>query len=148
MISDEFFGFDRAYCTTLVLLSGSHLEIEYSLLSFGISCQRMMQDGDEHKKLTDWYFQSRADATEKKRRAEKEPRPDGRVVYPTLDDALIGRGHPFHDVPGTRRLLELVESLMDRYNQSDDRFWKTCMGMEGMYDGTSNKCQMMSCHCW
>ena len=76
----------------------------------------------------------------------KEEERTGVVLYPEPKDVLIGRGRPYHEYAGTRQLLELIESELERYyhydNNSDnqdattavktsnDRFWKTCINIE------------------
>ena len=117
---------------------GSPFEQEYSLLSFGISClgmflQEEVTDGStEIYELIERFYRNRRleDDKEKERMQQKEAT-SGIIIYPTPDiDVLIGRGHPYHDYSGTRRLLRLIDSELARYNKDSDQFYKTCIAME------------------
>jgi hypothetical protein len=41
--------------------------------------------------------------------------PDGKVLEPTKDDVLLGRGKPFQNHPGNQRMLEIVDERKEQY---------------------------------
>ena len=65
--------------------------------------------------------------------------PSNLVNFPRDNDVLIGRGRPYHEYCGTRRLISIIDTQLDRYymkndpedtNNEDSRFWKTCINIE------------------
>jgi hypothetical protein len=97
-----------------------------------IHCKDFLVQGynETIQKALDRYIQIREDANKREREilADNEQR-YGIIVYPAPDDALIGREHPYHDFSRTRRFLEVIDPELERYSQSDEKFWKTCISM-------------------
>jgi hypothetical protein len=97
----------RAHC-------GSHLECEYSLLSFGLPTHLLpfTLEGDlkmdNHKK---WV--------QRRIVKEQELRQNGvfsGIELPRRNDVLLGKGKPFQKHPGNQRLHELVQTYLEEYN--------------------------------
>jgi hypothetical protein len=108
--------------------------MRYSLMTFGIACHDVPQvDQDEERvqKLMDKYLENMAELETREAavRAEEDSSSDI-IPYPEHTDALIGRGCPYYEFSGTRRLLVLIDSEKDRYSQlKDDKFQKTCFSI-------------------
>jgi hypothetical protein len=99
-------------------------------MTYGISCESLIQ-GTRREEMLNLYFERR----EKEGRREQESRANeealsGLIAYPNPGDGLIGRGHPYHDFSGSRRLFKLIDSESARYGESSDRFWKTCVTLD------------------
>ena len=115
--------------------------MQYSLLTFGINCSTILSCGEGKTELHDDYIERRRrielELDEKIRLKEIET---GIVEYPTPDDVLIGRGRPYHEYVGTRKLIQLIDSKLVEYYKFDstkssststeDRFWKTCINTD------------------
>mmetsp|Transcript_26409 Transcript_26409/g.64355 ORF Transcript_26409/g.64355 Transcript_26409/m.64355 type:complete len:464 (-) Transcript_26409:335-1726(-) len=96
--------------------SGSHNEIKYRLMSFGIP-------------ISDFPFLERGEVKKTnhlkwiERRKQKEeylktnPLPKNAVDIPSRADVLLGRGTPFNTHPGNKRLHEMVAEHYDEYDR-------------------------------
>ena len=115
--------------------------MEYSLLTFGIHCSEILSSGDGKTDLHDDYIQRRNEIEfEIDQRIKLEEEKTGIVEYPTSNDVLIGRGKPYHEYVGTRKLIQIIDSKMAEYYKydlmkaskanADDRFWKTCINTD------------------
>eukprot|EP00339_Tiarina_fusa_P005404 CAMPEP_0117052190 /NCGR_PEP_ID=MMETSP0472-20121206/36081_1 /TAXON_ID=693140 ORGANISM="Tiarina fusus, Strain LIS" /NCGR_SAMPLE_ID=MMETSP0472 /ASSEMBLY_ACC=CAM_ASM_000603 /LENGTH=513 /DNA_ID=CAMNT_0004766733 /DNA_START=115 /DNA_END=1653 /DNA_ORIENTATION=+ len=111
---------------------GSAIEMQYSLLTFGIHCGDLLTSaGNGKTKLHDQYVATRRRVdTSRQEQVVAEEEGSGIVLYPRDKDVLIGRGRPYHEFEGTRNLIRLIDTQLERYYQTDDRFWKTCINME------------------
>jgi hypothetical protein len=105
--------------------------MQYSLMTFGIQCKEMLFAGEGKTSLHDEYLRRRRerDAIMEDQRFQEEDI-SGIVQYPERNDVLIGRGRPFHEYNGTRRLIDMIDSELDRYYGANDRFVKTCIDIE------------------
>lgn len=116
-----------------LLFAGSAVENQYSLMSFGIlGLGPFFGDGPGRQEFIDNFYCRRREEEENDReQMKRQEAASGIVVYPTPGvDVLIGRGRPFHEFSGTRRLLTLIESELGRYSLDIDQFSKTCLAME------------------
>jgi hypothetical protein len=97
----------RAHC-------GSHLECEYSLLSFGVPTHLLpfTSEGelkmDNHKK----WVQRRIVKEDELRRSGVFPG----IELPCRNDVLLGKGKPFQKHPGNQLLHELAQIHLEEYN--------------------------------
>ena len=116
---------------------GSPLEMQYSLLSFGIHCQGFLEadsgnsshGGNSRLQEQGQKYLNERRRIEKEREEQRiaEENATGIILYPNPNDVLIGRGSPYQEYSGNRRHHQLVDSMLDKYNESNDRLWKTCV---------------------
>jgi hypothetical protein len=123
------------FFTTPLCCAGTDLEIKHSLLTFGINGGHMFQSargtGDAGEKAKNpneqSYIQHRREI--EKREAEhqaKEEAKSGIFLYPKPFDVLVGRGRPYREYSGNRRLGSLIDEHLERY-RIGDRFQKSCI---------------------
>jgi hypothetical protein len=114
---------------------GSSIEINYSLLTFGIHCQGLIRDdgGNDDERgtylHTEFLKRSRECEEDRERNILEQEAASGIVLYPGQKDVLVGRGHPYQEYCGNRRLQQLIDSELDRYKESTGRFTKMCISM-------------------
>jgi hypothetical protein len=92
---------------------GSHMEVQYNLMSFGINIKNFpfdMNGAFQPEKHPTFLEQHQAIEIARKNK-EKE---DGTIVL-TGHDVLLGRGRPIQDFPGNIALCDLVDQNIDRY---------------------------------
>jgi hypothetical protein len=124
---------------------GSHLEIQYSLMTFGIQCKSLIrggpaleEDDDEDEKHNNY---TNGDATkmhqrylERRLQIEAKTADDrsntGGLLYPNPNDVLVGRGRPYREYSGNQRWSRLIDALLEKHHRSADRFAKTCITMD------------------
>jgi hypothetical protein len=95
---------------------GSHMEIEYGLLSFGVpshllpfTTEGQLKTGN-HKK----WIQRRIIMDHEISRGNVFTG----IELPRSNDVLLGKGRPIQNCPGNRRLIELAERYLDEYDQA------------------------------
>jgi hypothetical protein len=93
---------------------GSALEIQYSLMTFGIPTKGFPIHNGGEPRLEEYHQQL------EKRRAQEsgfkdEERLDSRIYCPSPLDVLCGRGKPFQEHAGNVCLAELIEKHQDVY---------------------------------
>jgi len=110
---------------------GSHLECTYSLMGFGIPLNTLPLDNENNvstEKVSSWmqarFEKERGLAIQKA--AASTP---GFLEFPLSTDVLLGRGRPFQEFPGNRRLAMLVEQHRNQY-QSSDKLGKTAISLD------------------
>jgi hypothetical protein len=98
---------------------GSHMECGYALLSFGVpshllpfTTEGQLKMGN-HKK----WIQRRIIMAQELERGKVF----SGIELPRPNDVLQGKGKPYHNHPGNRRLLELAEFYLDEYDQADSK---------------------------
>jgi hypothetical protein len=112
---------------------GSDLEIQYSLMSFGIKMQTdclTLGQGIFGLDHVTTYLQHRRekDMENLRREAEQGARSSAQnLLYPRQQDVLMGRGRPYQTWPGNIRLTQLVMEYANRYMQADHRPDKTAI---------------------
>ena len=112
---------------------GSHLEVQYALMTFGIpmQCSPIMADGTLKPNIYEEYLKERKEKEEKyKIEQEEQEKKMGHVLYPLSNDVLLGRGRPYQEYVGNLRLAKLVEQHRPTYQRAADRFEKTCISMD------------------
>jgi hypothetical protein len=113
-------------------LLGSDVENEYSLMTFGIRCEGLIQGARKgNTMLHQEYMQGRRE--EDRSNDDKylqECTRSGFVPSPSQSDVLFGRGRPYRDFPGNRPWNQLIDNLLDRHRQCSTRFEKTCVTMD------------------
>ena len=120
-------------------ITGSGLELQYSLSAYGISCGTLLQGSNAHpygeedakQQLHKHYIDRRKQIERQDEidRLEEETK-TGIIYYPQKDDILIGRGRPYQDYIGNDRWGRLIESNLDFYHKHIDKFAKTCLSMD------------------
>jgi hypothetical protein len=98
-------------------LLGSHVECQYSLMTFGIpvSAMQVTSEGDlKREKHLEWLagLQKQEEAN-----AANNSEPEITVILPARNDVLFGRGKTIQDHPGNLRLQHLIENNRSRYDQ-------------------------------
>jgi hypothetical protein len=128
--------FDHWYTHYLLYFcSGLRIEIQYSLLTFGIRCGKVFNGGQHDagkRELFQQYHARRVELEKKELLLEEEVAlRTGIIPYPKPDDVLIGRGSPYHGFAGNIRLSRLIDSQLARYRECGvDNFRKTCISMD------------------
>mmetsp|Transcript_23993 Transcript_23993/g.36455 ORF Transcript_23993/g.36455 Transcript_23993/m.36455 type:complete len:483 (-) Transcript_23993:124-1572(-) len=110
---------------------GSDLEMQYSLMTFGIHCHYLFRSAENDGRmelLRSQYINGRRkmEQEEHQERLEVESR-SGIILHPQPYDVLVGRGRPYQEYPGNQRLVRLVEAQSERYRFLQDRFEKSCI---------------------
>lgn len=112
---------------------GSHLEVQYALMTFGIPMKSIpiRDDGTLKPEINEQYLRERQiKDKEFRRREEDESLRGGVILYPNLNDVLLGRGRPFQQYAGNQRLNRMVDAHREQYQRIIDRFEKTCLSMD------------------
>jgi len=107
---------------------GSSIEIQYSLGTFGIRCQGLLEDGREKTELVEEYLQRRLNLEKAEdERLVQEEVGTGIIKSPAPNDVLLGRGRPYQNFSGNHRFLELVDVYMERYLKCSSQFETSCL---------------------
>jgi hypothetical protein len=112
--------------------AGSDLEIEYSLMTFGAPCGILFQKQGHAKRqeIHDGFKRRHAELETMAKKKQLEEETKSRVfLAPNPKDVLIGRGRPYQDFSGNRRLAFLIDANLKRYREHS-RFEKTCLTMD------------------
>ena len=120
--------------------TGSDLEMQYALSTFGIQCKTLLDsespgsvpgENDSKKQLHNEFIDRRRkiEYEENKARLEQEAK-SGIILYPQLDDVLVGRGKPYQSFPGNVRFGGLIGDQNDEYHTMSDKFAKTCISID------------------
>lgn len=114
---------------------GSKLEVQYSLMPFGIDLSAFLDPGQGtlSKRYIDAYLEDRRLKEAEAERLSMEllaSRP-GSYFYPTPKDVIMGRGRPYVSWPGNVRLPKLVSKYIYQYTKaSNSRNGKSAVAME------------------
>jgi hypothetical protein len=111
--------------------AGSDIEIEYALMSFGVPRGILFQkEGDAKQEILNGFKRRNAELERlRKEKRLKEESETGIIVRPSPKDVLIGRGRPYQDFAGNRRLGFLIDTNLKRYRECS-RFEKTCVTID------------------
>ena len=112
---------------------GSHLEVEYTLRTFGIDLRDLETDASAET-FGDEYFEKfletrRMIEAENKRGDEEREKQTGVILYPSPMDVLCGRGRPYQDFPGNIRVSEMVDEQVPTYLKASERTAKTLIAI-------------------
>jgi hypothetical protein len=107
--------------------TGSHIECQYDLMTFGIQYKILPVDaqGEMIRTKVSNFVEERKQIEE--RRLQATSKTQG-VVNPTSDDVLLGRGRPFQEWVGNLRLGKEIDQHRNIYRDAS-RFEKTCTSM-------------------
>jgi hypothetical protein len=113
-----------------LLFEGSATELRYALHTFGILTKGLIPaEGEQDAKpeLIHRYLQTRRDVEKRREEtsAAEEISKTGIIPFPNRHDVLLGRGRPYPESSGNRRLLELVDGEMERYKECKHWFEKS-----------------------
>jgi len=105
---------------------GSHMEIQYSLMTFGIHKQIIPVDGVGNMRTSfmEAYFARRHEIET----ALGKDQPAGVIDFPGARDILLGRGKPYQEYPGNLLLAQYLDCRREEY-LGVDRFEKTVINM-------------------
>ena len=124
---------------TSITYTGSAFEIEYSLLSFGISPFKAFVPSEHAYTENDMRIQLHLKYIERRKGIEfhleqerkEEELKSGIILYPQPDDVLIGKGRPYQNFCGNKRFGAMIDSNLDLYHKGGiDRFAKMCLTMD------------------
>eukprot|EP00339_Tiarina_fusa_P004947 CAMPEP_0117025988 /NCGR_PEP_ID=MMETSP0472-20121206/19143_1 /TAXON_ID=693140 ORGANISM="Tiarina fusus, Strain LIS" /NCGR_SAMPLE_ID=MMETSP0472 /ASSEMBLY_ACC=CAM_ASM_000603 /LENGTH=485 /DNA_ID=CAMNT_0004732857 /DNA_START=14 /DNA_END=1471 /DNA_ORIENTATION=- len=115
---------------------GSDVEVQYALQSYGITCplaEKSIHGRDTFIELHQRHTERRLfkDRQEMEQMLQ-ESEATGIIPYPSPNDVLVGRGVPYQNFSGNRRLNDLIESkFLNDYNATAmDKFEKTCLYLD------------------
>jgi hypothetical protein len=112
--------------------SGTEIENDYKLMSFGIPSNGLLQRVDKGDlSIYEQYIQTSRDRDQRvdKEEEEEEAR-TGVIPYPNPKDVLIGRGKPYRDLPGNVVWDVAIQGAFERYRACSTQFEKTCISMD------------------
>jgi hypothetical protein len=105
------------YCC---LLTGSIVEIQYALMTFGVPTKTLpVASAGEYK------LGNHMDWLEKRKQLEGAMDGTARIIVPGPFDVLVGRGRFIQEHAGNLRYRHIVEGRMERYEQATKRVEKT-----------------------
>jgi hypothetical protein len=99
----------------IVSVTGSHTECQYALLTFGFQVDLLPVDADGNlrlENLVSWVGER------KKLEAQRKVDAPNWIEFPLSTDIVLGRGRPYQEHPGNRRLLNTVENYSGSYGES------------------------------
>jgi hypothetical protein len=110
------------------LSTGSHIECQYELMTFGIQNKILPIDaqGEMIRTKVSKFAEERKQIEGRRLQATRKKQG---VVNPTTDDVLLGRGRPFQEWVGNLRLGKLIDQHKNTYHDAS-RFEKTCTSMD------------------
>jgi hypothetical protein len=98
---------------------GSHMEVQYSLMSFGIPLKNFPfdTDGNLRSESHPAFIEQRIEIEN----AQKQSEDHTGEIHLTGRDVLLGRGRPIQDFPGNIALARLVDEHIEEYRGSTKR---------------------------
>ena len=110
----------------LVFLLGTDLEVQYSLMTFGIPSEALPVNPDGTLKVQ-WLFQQICHQRENdaKRMEQEAQKSKGCILFPSNNDILLGRGRPFQGFPGNLRLAKVLDAHRERYQNATEHLEKS-----------------------
>jgi hypothetical protein len=113
--------------------SGSHLECEYALLSFGLPIGMLPFTTESELKLGNHknWVQRRIVKEQELKIGEGS---FSGIDLPGRNDVLLGQGKPIQEHPGNLRLHDLVRLYMDEYNQANRTGGRTIVTRKIIHD--------------
>jgi hypothetical protein len=104
-------------------VSGSYLECQYALKSFGIPENILPMDSNgKSLDTTEFNFfleqQKEVEHTQAENRQNDLALNLTRIDFPLAVDVLLGRGRPFQEFPGNMRLAVIVDLHRERYQSA------------------------------
>ena len=113
---------------TYSLCVGTDLEVQYSLLTFGIDCGELPVNPDGSLKREWLKDQIQHQVEQDKERMRKETEESkGYVLFPTNKDVLMGRGRPFQSFTGNLQFARITDKHRDRYQNASEHLDKACI---------------------
>ena len=98
---------------------GSHMEGTYALRSFGIPAGHMpVDDIDGVELVNDWFHNVYLEERRIYESRLNDERSKSSWIIPTSHDCLLGRGRPFQEHVGNKRLASLIDEQRARYAEA------------------------------
>jgi len=101
---------------------GTDTECRYQLMTFGIPASVLPVDETTSTIVMDEVYRF-LDGITQRQKAETEAsdarQAEGHIEYPTRNDILMGRGRPYQEHHGNRRLNNLIEANWADYEHGD-----------------------------
>jgi hypothetical protein len=111
-------GFQTSHSLSYPSVSGSYLEFQYALKSFGIPAD-FLPIASNGKSLDTTAFKK---FLEQQKEAENRQKDLdftlARINFPLARDVLLGRGRPFQQFPGNLRLAVIIDLHRERYHSA------------------------------
>lgn len=112
---------------------GSHLEVQYEMLSYGIDVGDVFSIENERvsSKFIRNFLKKRIEIEAREKEDEKRREQEtGRIAHPSPIDVLCGRGRPYQDFAGNLRVGRIVDEQVSRYIETNERVAKTMIAMD------------------
>ena len=107
----------------LHFIKGSHLEGTYALRSFGIPADYMPVDDITGMELdNDWFHNVYLEERKVYENQLDEARRQSDWIVPTSNDCLLGRGRPFQEHVGNKKLAALIDEQRPRYVEAGQTY--------------------------
>jgi hypothetical protein len=92
------------------------MECQLELMRFGITKDALPVDfsGNLEKERYNVYLQERRE--KEARKPESSSQSNKRVELPSIHDVLFGRGRPYQDHPGNKRMASSIDGLRHEYH--------------------------------
>lgn len=104
--------------------------MEYSLLTFGIRLdpRALSSERATREEVMDEYIEGQR-RREKELKLEEEQLllKEGRVLYPSEKDILMGKGKYSYDHPGNQIMRNKVQAYTVQYQKGGNRLWKQAL---------------------
>lgn len=98
-------------------------EMKYALYVYGINADRLPLDSD--RRLNDTDFTKQVERRKAIEEANRQRQAASNIIqFPTRNDVVLGRGRPYQEFPGNKRLRQLVDQYQESYEASS-KFGKT-----------------------
>ena len=101
---------------------GSGLEIIYALMSYGITELPIEADGSVDIVACQNYIIGR-----RQKEQEEEDHERKMCIFPSQKDVILGRGKPYHEFSGNRKMAAIMANYWLQYKQATERLDKLCI---------------------
>lgn len=100
---------------------GSHVECMYSLMTFGIPKETLpVNVVDGTPIVDDFLADNDSEVLIERERHQKimAQMDDNHILFPQENDVLLGRGRPYQEYPGNRKLAMIINQRKEEYKAS------------------------------
>jgi hypothetical protein len=132
---------ELAFLGTRLNSTGTHTEVQYSLMTFGIPVDSLPVTYEGELKTsnhTKWVARREA----KDSNMMCSGRHEG-IDLPCHNDVLLGRGKPYQDHPGNVRMRHLVETYVGDYKSSKVLGQKTLLAAKVVASIKQDSCRFL-----
>lgn len=104
------------FCFFNLISPGSYLECLYSLMTFGIPKEIIPVHSVDGRPMVEEFLADHEKHVQNERASVLNE--TGRILLPQENDVLLGRGRPYQEFPGNRRLADIIFERKDEYKDS------------------------------